>query len=213
MIWMGTETKDDAAAVAAAREAATPGCCKCCSMRSEIWTSFFIDLTSILGLLLEIPRWRAAPTDLHALDEFWGYAIFCTFSAILTLFALFEGRQLAWPRRALVRLMSLKLPIFLIFCIGYFTVSPWAAPLARWVCEHDFESIRTLTAGGDYDACVSMFPWWTTLNNAFYVFAYAYSFKASHEWFRCHPDNDDKGVWCSRAVAAGEGPAGSYQSV
>ena len=147
MIRMATETKDDAAAVAAAREAATPGCCKCCSMRSEIWACFFIDLTSILGLLLEIPRWRAAPTDLHALDEFWGYAIFCTFSA---------------------------------------------APLARWVCEHDFESIRTIAAGGDYDACVSMFPWWTTLNNAFYVFAYAYSFKASHEWFRCHPGNEDR---------------------
>ena len=85
---------------------------------------------------------------------------------------------------------------FLVYCVGYFTVSPWAAPLAQWVCENDFESMRT-AIGGDYETCVQWFPWLTVLNNAIYVFAYAYSWKASVEWFRCHPGNDDKGVWSS----------------
>ena len=33
---------------------------------------------------------------------------------------------------------------------------------------------------------------------------YAYSFKASYDWFRCHPGNDDKGIWGVRAASARE---------
>ena len=196
----------DASEVAAKREAAKHGCCcKCCTITVEIWVCFFIDITSILGLLYETPIWYVAPADLHAVDEFGGYLIFSIFSACLILFALCQGKHAAWPRRMLVRFMSLKLPVFLVFCMGYFTVSPWAAPLAHWVCEHDFEKMRT-ALGGDYQKCVQWFPWLTAANNLPYVFAYAYTLKASHEWFRCHPGNDDKGIWCSRpASAAREG--------
>ena len=66
---------------------------------------------------------------------------------------------------------------------------------------HDFEQMRTVV-GGDYAMCVSLFPGLCTLNNAVYIFAYAYTFKAAYEWFRCHPGNDGKGIWCSRAAAA-----------
>lgn len=191
-----------AAEVAADREKATHGCCcRCCTLRMEIWACFFIDLSSILGLLVEIPGWAPVPASLHAVDMYNGYLIFSIFSACIILFALYKGQQEAWPRRLLVRLMTIKLPFFLIFCMGYFTISPWAVPLAEWVCEHDFQQMRTAT-GGDYATCVRWFPWLCTLNNAIYIFAYAYTIKASHEWFRCHPDNDSEGVWCARAVAA-----------
>jgi hypothetical protein len=158
-----------------------------------------IDITTVIGLLIEIPRWYPVPASLHAVDEYEAYLVFSVFSACLILFALFKGDQAAWPRRALVRFMSLKLPIFLIFCVGYFTISPWASPLAQWICGHDFDGMRSAT--GDYGTCVRMFPWLCTMNNAPYVFAYAYAFKASYEWFRCHPDNDDKGIWCSRSAS------------
>ena len=187
---------------AAERDAATHGCCcKCCSVRAEIWACFVIDLTSIVGLLVEIPNWDPVPPSLHAVDVFRAYLVFSTFSACLIAYALHNGKQAAWPRRLLVRFMSLKLPFFVVFVMGYFTVSPWAAPLARWVCNHDFEQMRTVT-GGEYEACVQMFPWLCTINNAIYIVAYAYSFKASFEWFRCHPSNDRKGVWCSGAASA-----------
>ncbi len=198
----GPAADGDPARVAAEREAATHGCCcKCCSLRFEIWVCFFIDVTSIVGLIVEIPAWVPVPANLHAVDLFRGYLIFSVFSACLIFYALLRGDQAAWPRRALVRFMSMKLPIFVIFCMGYFTFSPWAYPLAQWVCAHDFEQMRTLL-GGELQTCVTMFPWLSTLNNAFYIFAYAYTFKASFVWFRCHPGNDDKGIWCSRAKAA-----------
>ena len=188
----------------ARREAATHGCCcKCCSLRTEIWVCFVIDLTSIVGLLLEIPRWDPVPADLHAADELRGYLAFSIFSACLILFALFTGTQAAWPRRLLVRFMSLKLPFFVIFCMGYYTISPWAAPLARWVCERDFEQIRSVS-GGDYDTCVQWFPWIWTFNNVPYIFVYAYTLKACYDWFRCHPSNDNQGIWCSRAGSVRE---------
>ena len=76
------------------------------------------------------------------------------------------------------RFMTLPLPFFLIFCVGYFTISPWAYPLAQWICEHDFQTMRT-AIGGDYDTCVTWFPWLMTLNNAFYVPLYIYSWRAS----------------------------------
>ena len=100
--------------------------------------------------------------------------------------------------------MSFKLPTFIIVVMGYFTISPWAAPLAEWVCSNDFQGMRTAT-GGDYENCVVMFPWLCTANNAIYIFAYGYTIKASYEWFRCHPGNDDKGIWLSRATSAREG--------
>ena len=154
------------------REAAKHGCCcKCCSVTAEIWACFLIDLTSVIGLLVEIPHWSAVPASLHAVDMFWGFLVYSSISACLILFALRAGKQEAWPRRALVRFMSLKLPIFVVFCIGYFTVSPWAAPLAQWVCSHDFEHMLSVT-GGDYETCVQMFPWLCTLNNAIYIPAY-----------------------------------------
>lgn len=193
---MGAEN-NAAAEAAAEREAAAHGCCcKCCSVRAEIWVCFVVDITSIIGLLVEIPGWYPVPGSLHAVDEFRAYLVFSIFSAGLVLFTLFKGKEAAWPRRVLLRFMSLKLPIFIIFCMGYFTISPWAAPLARWVCKHDFQQMRS-SFGGDYEKCVQMFPWLCTLNNAFYIFAYAYTFKASYDWFRCHPSNDNKGIWCT----------------
>ena len=188
----------------AERENATHGCCcKCCSLRAEIWVCFAIDITSVLGLLLEIPGWSPIPAKLHAVDMFWAYLVFSAFSAGLIAFALLEGGQSAWPRRLLVRFMSLKLPIFIIVVMGYFTVSPWAAPLAEWVCQNDFQQMRTVT-GGDFEDCVRMWPWLCTANNAFYIFAYAYTIKASHDWFRCHPGNDGKGVWCDPPAASAQ---------
>ena len=67
---IGESEADDAAAqVAAEREAATHGCCcKCCSVRAEIWACFSIDVTSILGLLVEIPGWAPVPAELHAVE-------------------------------------------------------------------------------------------------------------------------------------------------
>ena len=160
----------------------------------------WIDVTSVLGLAVEIPRWAVVPASLHAVDVYSAYLVFSAFSACLILFSLRKGRHAAWPRRLLVRFMSLKLPIFVVFLMGYFTVSPWASPLAAWVCEHDFEQMRTVT-GGDYETCVRLFPWLCTANNAIYIFAYGYSRKASFHWFRCHPGNDDKGVWRARVGA------------
>lgn len=191
--------------VAVEREAETHGCCcKCCSVRAEIWACFAIDVTSIIGLLAEIHDWYPVPTSLHAVDELQAYLVFSVFSASLILFALFKGREVAWPRKVLVRFMSLKLPIFLIFCMGYFTISPWATPLARWICRHDFQQMRS-SLGGSYETCVHMFPLLCTLNNAPYVLAYSYTFKASYHWFRCHPSNDNQGIWCARAAATQEG--------
>ena len=184
-------------AITKEREAAKHGCCcKCCSIRAEIWACFIIDLTSILGLAVEIPPWSVVPAKLHENDMMVGYLVFSVVSASLILFALRKGNEAAWPRRMLARFMTLKLPFFLIFCVGYFTISPWAYPLAQWVCEHDFQTMRT-AIGGDYDTCVTWFPWLMTLNNAFYVPLYIYSWRASVEWMRCHPGNDDKGVWSS----------------
>ena len=184
---------------AARREAAAHGCCcACCSLRAELWACMAIDVTSIVGLAVEIPRWAPVPASLHAVDVYRAYLVFSAFSACLILFAMLKGRHAAWPRRLLVRFMSLKLPVFLIVVMGYFTVSPWASPLAEWVCQHDFEQMRSVT-GGDHEKCVGMFPWLCTLNNAIYIVAYGYSFRASFHWFRCHPSNDDKGVWRSRA--------------
>mmetsp|Transcript_164592 Transcript_164592/g.523365 ORF Transcript_164592/g.523365 Transcript_164592/m.523365 type:complete len:178 (+) Transcript_164592:123-656(+) len=165
---------------------------------------FVIDITSIIGLLIEIPGWYPVPARLHAVDEFRAYLVFSVFSAGIILFALIKGKEAAWPRRVLVRFMSLKLPIFLIFCMGYFTISPWAGSLARWVCRNDFQQMRS-ASGGDYETCVRMFPWLCTLNNAIYIPAYAYTFKASYEWFRCHPSNDNKGIWYPQAASAREG--------
>ena len=195
-----SESGDDdpaAARVAAEREAARHGCCcQCCSIRAEIWGCFVIDVTSILGLAVEIPGWAPVPAELHATDLFIGYLLFSCFSAGLIVFALSAGKRAAWPRRALVRLMSVKLPVFIIFVMGYFTLPPYAAPLAQWVCRNDFQGLRAAMGGGDYDMCVNMFSWYWTANNAPYILAYAYSLKAAHEWFRCHPGNDSKGIWC-----------------
>jgi len=197
----------EAAAIAAEREAAAHGCCcKCCTLKLEIWACMAIDVTSVLGLAAEIPGWSEVPVELHAVDLYKGYLVFSVFSACLILYALREGAHAAEPRRTLVRFMSLKLPIFLVFIMGYFTVSPWAAPLAKFICRNDFESMRT-TVGGDYDTCVSLFPWLTTANNAVYIFAYAFSFKAAREWFRCHPENDDKGIWWPTRAASGSAAA------
>ena len=173
LLLLPMSTVIDVGQTADEREAATHGCCcKRCTVTSEIWACFLIDLSSVLGLLVEVPRWSVVPASLHAVDMFRGYLVFSAFSACLILYALRAGKQEAWPRRALVRFMSLKLPIFIIFCMGYFTVSPWAAPLAQWVCEHDFESMRTVT-GGDNQTCVQWFPWLCTMNNAIYIPAYA----------------------------------------
>ena len=79
----------------------------------------------------------------------------------------------------------------------FWSVWPTAWPLAAWICENDFESFRTIAAGGDADSCPQTFTLLTTLNNAPYIFAYAYTLKASHSFFRCHPGNDDLGVWCA----------------
>ena len=191
------------ASEAAEREAARHGCCcKGCPLRSEIWICLFIDITSIIGLVAEIPAWYAVPADLHVIEELVAFLIFSVFSACLIAFALCKGDQAAWPRRLLVRFMSTKLPIFVVFCMGYWSVSPWAAPLAQWVCKRDFQQMRSTL--GD-ENCVAMFPWFYTLNNAVYLPLYAYSFKASYEWFRCHPGNDDKGIWCNGAASAREG--------
>jgi hypothetical protein len=193
---------DDASAVAASREATHHGCCcACCSLRAEIWACFVIDLTSIIGLVFETPNWSSVPANLHAVDMLRGYLIFSVFSACLIMWALLEGKRVAWPRRVLVRFMSLKIFFFLIWCIGYFTISPWATPLAQWICERDFEQMRTLV-GGDYDTCVRLFPWLCTANNAIYIPAYAYSLKASYDWFRCHPDNDSKSIWRAQDAPA-----------
>merc|ERR1712194_567741 len=101
----------DASQEVAEREAKTHGCCcKCCSVRAEIWACFVIDLTSIFGLLYEIPDWDPVPKNLHAVDLFRAYLVYSIFSASLILFALFKGNETAWPRRVLVRFMSLKLP-------------------------------------------------------------------------------------------------------
>lgn len=97
--------------------------------------------------------------------------------------------------------MSLKIPFFVVFCMAYYTISPWAAPLAEWVCGQDFQQMRS-ALGGDYATCVQWFPWFWTLNNLPYLFVYGYSLKASYEWFRCHPSNDHEGIWCSRAAPA-----------
>ena len=169
---------------------------------------FAIDLSSILGLAYEIPGWSPVPASLHAVDMYQTYLVFSAMSACLILYALYYGGQAAAPRRLLVRFMSFKLPFFIIFCMGYFVVSPWAVPLAEWVCKHDFQTMRT-QIGGDYATCVQWFPWLCTANNAIYIFAYAYTIKASYEWFRCHPGNDDKGIWCSRA----SGREGDYLEV
>mmetsp|Transcript_164332 Transcript_164332/g.527000 ORF Transcript_164332/g.527000 Transcript_164332/m.527000 type:complete len:137 (-) Transcript_164332:229-639(-) len=108
---MGAES-NDASEVAAEREAATHGCCcKWCSLRAEIWMCFVIDITSIIGLLIEIPGWYPVPARLHAVDEFRAYLVFSVFSAGIILFALIKGKEAAWPRRVLVRFMSFKLPI------------------------------------------------------------------------------------------------------
>ena len=200
------EGRNDEAARAREREAATHGCCcKCCSLRAEIWVCFVIDLTTILGLAVEIPGWAPVPASLHAVELFQAYVVFSGISACLILFALLEGQQAAWPRHMLVRFMTLKLPIFIVTVFGYFSpISPWAQPLAQWSCENDFQKMRT-AMGGEYETCVQMFSWIWTMNNAPYIFAYAYTIKASYEWFRCHPGNDDKHIWWSRATPVREG--------
>eukprot|EP00929_Paragymnodinium_shiwhaense_P084577 TRINITY_DN45231_c0_g1_i1.p1 TRINITY_DN45231_c0_g1~~TRINITY_DN45231_c0_g1_i1.p1 ORF type:complete len:211 (+),score=8.41 TRINITY_DN45231_c0_g1_i1:111-743(+) len=192
---------DDASTVAAQRETAHHGCCcKCCSLRVEIWVCFVIDITSIIGLVLETPEWYPVPARLHSVEMLQGYLVFSIFSACLIAWALFAGRRAAWPRQVLVRFMSFKLPCFIILCMGYFTISPWARPLAQWVCKYNFEQMRSST-GGDYETCVSLFPWLCTANNAIYIPAYAYSLRASYQWFRCHPDNDTRGIWGARPAA------------
>ena len=179
-----------------AREAVTHGCCcKCCSVRAEIWLCFAIDITSILGLALEIPNWRVVPARFHATDVYTFYLVLSVFSASLILYAQLSTN--AWPRRALVRFMILKLAIFVVVVMGFFTVWPTAWPLAEWICANDFESFRTIAAGGDADSCPQTFTLLTTLNNAPYIFAYAYTLRAAHSFFRCHPGNDDLGVWCA----------------
>ena len=202
-----TACPTDAVAAAARREAATHGCCcKGCSVRAEIWACFWIDVSSIVGLLLEIPGWAPVPASLHAVDVFRFYLAFSVCSAGLILFAMLEREQKAWPRRALVRLMSVKLPVFVLVVMGYFLFSPWAAPLARWICGHDFQQMRSVMTGGtDLETCVRLEPWVWTANNAIYILAYAYTLKASHDWFRCHPGNDGKGIWCARAAPPREG--------
>jgi hypothetical protein len=120
-----SKVNDDASAVAASRETAHHGCCcACCSLRAEIWACFVIDLTSNIGLVSETPNWSPVPANLHAVDMLQGYLIFSVFSACLIMWALFEGKQVAWPRRVLVHFVSLKILFFLIWCIGYFTISP-----------------------------------------------------------------------------------------
>ena len=108
-----------------AREAVTHGCCcKCCSVRAEIWLCFAIDITSILGLALEIPNWRVVPARFHATDVYTFYLVLSVFSASLILYAQLSTN--AWPRRALVRFMILKLAIFVVVVMGFFTVWPTA---------------------------------------------------------------------------------------
>merc|ERR1712039_442308 len=119
----------------------------------------------------------------------------------LFLYALVKGVLHARPRRLLVQFITIKIPLFLICVMGYFSVSPWARPLAKWACEADFQQARTVLNGGSEKGCVPTFLWSCFFNNLPYLVAYAYTLKASYEWFRCHPDNDDKGVWCSKVSA------------
>lgn len=192
----------NSAAEAAEREAATHGCCcKCCSIRAEIWGCFIIDITSILGIVAELPSYREVPAKFHMVDVLQGYLILSIISASIFLYALVKGTLHAQPRRLLVRWIPIKIVSFLVGVMGYFNMSPWSLPLAHWICETDFQNSRTVLGSGSEQRCVQMFLWSCFLNNLPYLAAYAYTLKASYKWFRCHPDNDDKGIWCSNAAA------------
>lgn len=140
-------------------------------------------------------------------DLFYGSLILYAISGSLYLYALVLGPWLARPRRLLVRFIIIKIVIILVFVQGYFTpgVSPWASPLAHWVCKTDFQHFRTGLGGESEQQCVQMFLWSSAVNNLLYVVLYAYTLKAAYKWFRCHPDNDNKGIWFSRIVARENG--------
>lgn len=176
-------------------------CCNCCTHSAEVWVCLLIDILSVIGLILETPAWYPVPRSLHVVHLLRADLALSLCSACLILFALFRGRFAAWPRRLLVRFMSLKLPAFLVFHVGYFTVSRWATPLALWACQNDLDKVRT-AVGGDVDVCRYYFPSICVVNSLLFAVASAYSASASYRWFRSHPSNDDKGIWCSRVPPA-----------
>ena len=140
-------------------------------------------------------------------DLFYGSLILYAISGSFYVYALVLGPSLARPRRLLVRFISIKIVIILVFVQGYFTpgVSPWASPLARWVCKTDFQNFRTGLGGGSEQKCVQVFLCSSAVNNLLYVVVYAYTLKAAYQWFRHHPDNDGRGVWFSRVATRENG--------
>ena len=85
-------------------------------------------MISILGRLLELPGWSKVPAEAYGgtdsvsmVDLFYGSLILYAISGSFYVYALVLGPSLARPRRLLVRFISIKIVIILVFVQGYFT--------------------------------------------------------------------------------------------
>ncbi|CAE8636772.1 unnamed protein product [Polarella glacialis] len=174
-------------------------CCKSCPLRLELWAAFWIDMDIFTGGLYELP-WHA-PADTHLFAWFILYIFGIVFPALcLLLWVLFNKNRSGWPRRLLVQYFIYKIPAFFWAYVGYFSLSPWATGACTYLCTY----IPTLTASlgkGDLQKCATRLPWFMESRNMIYVVIYCYTLKGAYEYFRCHPDNDDKGILSSRTSA------------
>jgi len=167
----------------------------------ELWVAFWIDMGIFTSGFYELP-WDA-PAGRHLFAWFIFYVFFVVFPALCLLAFVFWNKNLSgWPRRLLVQYYIYKIPALLFFWayVGYFSLSQWGPGACTYLCTHTPTLVDSL-GHGDMQKCATRVPFFMVSRNMIYVAFYCYTLKGAYEYFRCHPDNDDKGILSSSASA------------
>lgn len=210
---MAAEALVQTEAEAAAREVRAHGCC--CQGCKLIWELYFAIGLDILILVLGSPPLadRNAPMSYRVWLATYLLAVvlpsICFFGRALVAKA---GR----PRLLLTRfLVFWKVPVYFLLYSLFFTVSPWAAEVAEFMCnpknnfEHGKISKHFVHDGVvDIPECVAALPKLMLPGMIPRCLIYLYSVKGAWEYMRCHPDNDGVGLCSSR-----ERPAEDYDAL
>jgi len=196
----------DAADEAAKREAEAHGCC--CKRFKLVWELYFAIGLDVLILVAGSPALLQsfAPVPYRAWLAIYLFGVvvpsICVFTAALT-------RKTGAPRLFLARFLIIyKIPMYFLLYSTFFTISPWAAEVANFMCDpkFDFEHgkvFKMFEHNGRVDVagCVGWLPYIMVPSMIPRLIIYLYSFKGAWEYMRCHPDNDGKGVFSSGVEA------------
>ena len=177
-------------------------CCKCCSIRVEMWCFCVFDFIIILGSLKEFPKPDEDVPMLRLFIKCYVCGVVIP-SFFVWLYALLGKTALA--RRVLCRFITYKIPAF-VLVYGFFFVfpAPEYALNSHYYCDPNAavhgtpEHIAATHAivGSNVEECAARVRYFIMFRCCYYTLAFSFSFKAAKQYMLCHPDNEGQGVWC-----------------